>query len=296
VGVRRRGAVLAVATVALGTGAIALAGGPPPSDGDDFVFKKGGLRYSGDGRLADAGGAEAGCGTERWRLIGGGGGVSGTANAEVSALGPIDFVDLDGVRDDGWHVTGQGAPGAVATSFAICARGERLRYRTKHATASTAELRSAKVGCGDRRFHVTTGGAAVETFESFVSSSYPYDGKDRGGRPDDGWAGSVFDVGSGGFYVFAVCVRGDVDYRRGKRATIPTSSAVARKVGCSRRSHATGGGARVTGPINRGRITSTHPYDAQDPDQAPDDGWRTSAYNLSSGTASKLVPYAICLR
>jgi len=287
------------AVAALGTGAVALAGAPvPPNDGDDAVAKAGGLRYSADGRLADAGPVEAGCGPARWRTIGGGGGVTGTTSERsLRTLRPVDFDDADDAFDEGWSVGGIGPAGSVATAQAICARGERIRYRVKDAPPSPAELRSANVGCGGGGFRVTAGGVRIGSADSFISSSFPHDGGDRDRRPDDGWTGKVLDSGLAGFEVYAICVRGAVvDYRKKKPATIPTDSALTRRVGCGKKGHAVGGGARITDLINRGRIADTQPYDGPDADEAPDDGWRTTGLNLSSGAPRKLVPYAICLR
>ena len=44
-----------------------------------------------------------------------------------------------------------------------------------------------------------------------------------------------------------------------------------------------GGGERLTGSPNTGRLVGSFPYDEPDKDKIPDDGWQTKFYNLSGG-------------
>jgi hypothetical protein len=292
-------AVALTVVAMLGTAAVAGAGtDEPPSLGDDFVGKAHGVRYSFDSRLADAGQVEAGCGSQSWHLAGGGAAIGGTpSEARLSAVRPINFGDTDGKADDGWFVVGGGSLGAPASSGAICVRSAKLRYRIQQVPPSTADLRTAKLSCGGRGWHVTGGSAFIGTANSWVGSSYPYDGPDRGHVPDDGWKGHLLDLGSGGFTLHVICTRGDeVTYRRGKPGTIGGSDDLTRKARCPRSASVIGGGGRVGGLINRGRVYSTMPYDGPDPGGVPDDGWRVSAQNLSSGEERSLTAFAICLR
>ncbi len=123
------------------------------------------------------------------------------------------------------------------------------------------------------------------------------DGGDGGSTPDDGWQGRVLDTGggAGGFYTYAVCIRGQ-DLRYVKRGPIAISAgqSLGRRIGCKENEHVVGGGARMTGPADLGRLVSTFPYDDADADAVPDDGWQIRVYNLS-GLDRQVTAFAICL-
>ena len=300
----RRSQALAAALAALlgaliAGGSVAPAGiSMPPGDGDDLIAKSKGVRYSFDGRLADAGSAEAGCEVQPWRLTGSGAALTGTTlEAALAGLGPVAFGDSNDKPDDGSFAFGSGSDGAAVTAAAVCVRTGSMRYVRRELPPVTESPRVAAMSCGGGRWHVTGGGAYIDTAGSWVGSSYPYDGSDRNRQPDDGWKVHVLDLGAEGFFVFAYCTKSKrLTYRQTKPVTIATADDLTRRARCQRKSSVIGGGARVGGLINRGRIYATLPYDSGDQGNAPDDGWRASAQNLSGGEERTLKTFAICQR
>ena len=115
---------------------------------------------------------------------------------------------------------------------------------------------------------------------------------------DDGWQGRALDTvgGLGGFYVSATCVAGEqLRYVNGATATVDVGHAITRKAACNEDEHVIGGGARIGGLVDTGRLVVSAPYDGPDADSIPDDGWKAKAWNV--GVLPKLVgAYAICLR
>jgi hypothetical protein len=293
--------VLGVSSVmlALGVGGALARGGVDPNDGDDFVAATGGFRYAVDSALADSGPSLAGCGLPSRRVIGGGAAMSGDS-AQVflqTTIGADGSQDADQTRDDGWAAIGQGPPGAAVTAEAICRQGGGIRYRGP-VEVSPAGGRSVKVGCGGKRWHVASGGAILPPGD-WIHSSHPFDGKDRGGSPDDGWRARIFTAAPTKVVVTAVCSKRDtLKYEKRPPVTLGTdagsrSQSVA--VRCGPKWHAVGGGARVSGLINRARMHASFSVDAGDADPAPDDRWRSSARNLG-GLSASMTSFAICAR
>jgi hypothetical protein len=282
----------ALLALALGIG-LAVAGGPiDPDDGDDFVGKAGGLRYSQDSALADSGSANlAGCGPAKYHLIGAGEIVAGAADASYLRGGRgWDYTDPDSDFDDGFFAIGTGSPGAPLSVTAICRRSV-MRYRFKELPSKDQQV--ATLGCGGSAWHVTTGSPFLSQSTNFVNSSYPVDGGDRDHVPDDAWRVRVLSQ-TGGPSLHVVCARNvDLTYRKSKPVTLGSSQVKTRTVGCGRK-HVVGGGARLSGLINRGRLMATVPIDKADPGAVPDDAWRAKAFNIG-GTPTKLTGFAICL-
>lgn len=306
---RATSAILLGSILALAGGWIALAGSTTPNDGDQSISKAGPLRYSSESRLADSGEAQAGCGPLSRRLIGGGGAVSGiAADSYLKAQSPRDMnieppapdPDPDSHPDDGWGANGVGPPGAAVTSTAICRKGGAIKYRLKQIQPNANDQAAGKVGCGGKRWHVTTGTPFVGTAGGWINSSHPYDGGDRGKAPDDGWKIRAYVPAGFPISVYAICARKvKLAYKRAKPVTLGTSQpgpsrTRTRSTGCGK-GHAIGGGAKVSGFVNRGRLIATAPVDTGDPGKAPDDRWRVQAHNLG-GEPTKLKAFGICWR
>jgi len=305
--VRGRSALAASLAVAgaLAVGGAALAGEQEnPNIGDEVAGKAGGLRYSADSQAfnpANVGYAtnDAGCGHPSWHLVGGGSAASGPSDDVQLASGRgIDFTDPDDRVDDGFLASGYGATGGAITSFSICRPGGGVKYVRVEVPDGSSGLRTGQAHCGGRRWHVSAGSTFIATSESWTNSSHPFDGGDRDRTPDDGWRGRVFDTanGPGGFYIYAICLRGTaLRYGKAQPVTIADEEARTRVARCRRKEHVVGGGAKLTGPISRGRLIATHPSDSGDVGSVPDDRWRAGAFNVS-GLEKRLTTYAICLR
>ena len=287
----------ALAALAVGA-ALALAGGDEdPDDGDDFTGLAGGVRYAQDSQLADsAGAALAGCGSPKRHLIGGGTVITGLSDqSSIRGGRGWDHQDADDDFDEGWYGVGSGPAPAVLSVTAICRKGP-VRYRVKVLGSGPAE-RVVEIGCGGPAWHVTAGSPFLPQSENHVNSSYPIDGKDRDRVPDDGWRVRILS-GTGSPNLYAMCIRSSgLSYRKSAAVTMGTTGSAeikTRQVGCGRR-HAVGGGARVSGLINRGRLVASGPLDGADPDDVPDDRWFAKAHNLG-GTETRLTGFAICLK
>ncbi len=97
------------------------------------------------------------------------------------------------------------------------------------------------------------------------------------------------------FLVHAVCVRGEA-LRYVQRGPFPVAAGEAHRhrVACRPDEHVVGGGARLSGPEDRGRLVSSSPTDGGDAGDIPDDGWTSRVYNVA-GAAKRMTAYAVCL-
>jgi hypothetical protein len=91
-----------------------------------------------------------------------------------------------------------------------------------------------------------------------------------------------------------LCSVGDVEpsYRKTKFAT-PGKSRSSAKAACPGGSHVLSGGAKAPGPFKSQRIAESYPFDGDDANDTPDDGWRVSVDNLKRKNR-KASAYAIC--
>jgi hypothetical protein len=302
---RSLAALLLSPVLVVALSAPALAGGAvDPNGGDDVVGRAGPLRYSSDRSRFDAGAdgfaeTHVGCGGPRWHLIGGGAATGGSGTQAWLSFGrPFDGPDADDTGDDGWYTGGFGPDGARVTGYSICIRATSLRYRFRvKADAPSGERRSS-VMCGGPRWRTTSGSPLIAATGSWINASIPRDGSDAGNTPDDGWRGTAHDTaaGTGLFSMHVVCAR-DVRLRYAKRPAVgvPSGEPVVRRVPCRRSEHVVGGGGRISGPADQGRLVVSAPYDGRDPGRVPDDGWRVRAYNVG-GADKSLTAFAICLR
>ncbi len=229
----------------------------------------------------------------------GGGSLAGgpVSQAWQTSDRPTDYLDADMDLDDGWRGGGNGAASAELTAYSVCSRNDDIRYRQGDIAPSTSTLRSGSVACGGAAWHVTSGSVFIATTGSWVNSSYPWDGPDADHRPDDGWQGGIYDVngGTGGFSVYAICVRsGALRYVSQGPFSVAPGSAHRHRVACGPGEQVVGGGARLGGPEDRGRLVASFPSDGGDGDHIPDDGWTSRVYNVA-GAAKRVTAYAVCL-
>jgi hypothetical protein len=75
--------------------------------------------------------------------------------------------------------------------------------------------------------------------------------------------------------------------------SVPLAGFEDRTARCGGTWHAFGGGAQLSGPTISGQLESTAPYDGDDGNAQPDDGWLGEASNLGSVPLT-LKTYAIC--
>lgn len=293
---------------ALAFAGTALAGSFDPRPGDTTAGTAGGIKYVKDSAAFDPGNSNFAsdaiwCGSGR-RVTGGGAKLGGDPAAKfIEASLPrdvyLEYGDADDVHDDSWDASGYGPDGKSVTAFGICLRpgdfDAKLKYVYRDVPDSSTGNRSAQVGCGGR-YHAVGGGGLIAPSESWISSSYPIDGGDRGKTPDDGWKVRVFDPvgGVGGFVIEVICMRGaDLRYVKRKAGGVADGESAGPRARCGTR-HVVGGGLRIGGASDLGRAASSYPFDGADAKQVPDDGWKAIGYN-ASGPSTPVTTYAICL-
>ncbi len=152
-----------------------------------------------------------GCGAPTWHVTNGSAFIA-TTGSWVHSSFPRDGNDPGATPDDAWTGSVYDAIGGIGgfSVHAICARGLALRYVRRppvKVSSGTAVVRT--VTCKPRE-HVVGGGAHVSgpADRSRLLSSVPFDGKDAGGVPDDGWQSRVYGVSGGNKKVtaFAICL------------------------------------------------------------------------------------------
>jgi len=296
----RIAALAALAAVAVAA-PVAQAGGPPPAP--DRVFREGGVKYvqkritSGIG--SDVAGVQVPCGGKRWRAVGGGADlVQGFAPAVyLLQSSPFDWNavhggDADQKPDDGWEVflREEAGPDLLVDVWAICVRRGAVRYRRDDEDIGMGEGATARASCRRRDSVLGGGFFIVPVLVTEASILAPFDGGDRGSRPDDGWTVHGFNHTGIGSIVgaHAICGRDKGLSYRSKAAAAPsmlaTRSPTAR---CKGRAHALSGG----GSVGSGHIVESHPIDGPDRGKAPDDGWQVT---LVTAAGFKTRAFAVC--
>jgi hypothetical protein len=289
--------VAGVATFALC--ATAVAGTFDPRPGDVTIGTAGGNKYVKDPAHFDPSNVgfasdDTYCG-KKPHVTGGGVHLEGPPASRYMAVSrPIPFGDSNDLFDNGWDGSGFGTGTGKLTVFGICRHGH-LRYRHIDVPDAPSGNRFAKLGCGGGGYHVVGGGAFIATTNSWINSSYPYDGSDRDKRPDDGWAEKAMDTvgGLGGMTLDAICMRGHVHYETKRVSGVQPGSSASPAALCGKTDHVLGGGVQVRGPADQARAVSSYPIDRGDHGHVPDDGWQSAAYDLS-GSAKPVTSYAIC--
>ncbi|HKH14603.1 MAG TPA: hypothetical protein VKA47_08110 [Solirubrobacterales bacterium] len=148
--------------------------------------------------------------------------------------------------------------------------------------------------------HVVGGGAtplAVSNFnvQFWINRTTSFDGPDPDRVPDDGWIGRGFNRfgEQKSMFVFAICSAGAVRYAT-NHATAAPGAGVGTRAACPSGTHVAGGGAGLSGSATEAYLNSSSPYDSNDADHRPDDGWRARAYN-QGGPSKRLTVRAECV-
>jgi hypothetical protein len=168
---------------------------------------------------------------------------------------------------------------ALALAPGVAHAGTTLSYVTGDVTPLSANSNgSAHVRCPKGGgIHVVGGGQYVfSPFEAAtLTASTPFDGKDRGSAPDDGWRSTVRNFNAGDtLTVFAICASSPTTYKSDKFSTGPGRDARTARIHCPRGTHVTGGGVNL--PVayeDGGWLEASAPFDDIDGDAKTDDGW-----------------------
>jgi hypothetical protein len=300
VGMRRLAGIVAGAVAFLGTVALAGAGGATdPRPGDALLGKDGGVAYVSDPEFAAAASsvqAATACPnlpSSKWRIVGGGFSLVGGADSGQLVAGshPADlddeeFGDDDLALDDWWRVSADVSIGTTVTSYAICTKWDKLKYKNKAVPNSPSGERSHVVKCG--RGKVSGGGGSISTSNSYVSSMFPRKGKR--------WKFSAYDTtgGIGGMNNYVICARGrDFQIVKDEVSVPAGGSSVLLAAECFPGQSVVGGGAKSSGAPGTLSLRASQPYDTSDPDSIPSNGWAVRAFSTDPG-AQTLKVFAIC--
>jgi hypothetical protein len=151
------------------------------------------------------------------RLLGGGLQIPGPATTQfeeqLNSTHPVDN-DSDGAADDGWSGKLNVSTSTVARTphaIAVCQPpGDyRVRYRFTPRVVYPGTTPNIKTKCPAAKGWRVSGGG-IQGFFSRLRASVPFDSKDKGKAPEDGWRGSVR-TSSGAdpaaMLVHAICVK-----------------------------------------------------------------------------------------
>ena len=166
--------------------------------------------------------------------------------------------------------------------------GNGLTYPTNSVAAAPGSTKTAAVRCSNGT-HVLGGGQYLSSNygSALVSHSYPYDGRDRDSRPDDGWKaqGSALDAFVQ-INVSAVCAPVLPRYRRMSFEVDPNSALAGVEVPCGGQLEVVSGGSQ--GPVAV-RQTDGRPLDHG----GSGDGFELGFDNVADDS-QKVKGFAIC--
>ncbi len=187
------------------------------------------------------------------------------------------------------RVSASGNDNLTAYTMCTTAKVKYVEASKQHLAVATGKI---KVKCPNRK-HVVGGG--VDAGQRFIESTYPFDSKDKGSKPDDGWKATTSGLQAATVELTAACSPVEPRYTKETTALSPsTSSAVIPN--CKGDTNLASAGARLTGPIQYGSLNTMHPRDDADAGSVPGDEVVVNMGNDGSNPDSeKLTGWAICL-
>jgi hypothetical protein len=198
--------------------------------------------------------------------------------------------------NDGWAVNVKFDPSGSLDTWAICNKGARS-FRNSRRTLGADKTQKLTVRCSGGK-HVIGGGAKIvgPIADARMNSSYPFDSKDRGHKPDDGWRARGVNLSGDGltFRAFVICAEKQPVYRSSKVTLQPSTSSAAIPA-CPDNRALLSGGVRLTGPGTEGVVHALRPSDGADADATPENRMLANGENLPGASEEKrLTGYAIC--
>lgn len=225
------------------------------------------------------------------KIVTGGGFGTAALGIKPSALWPADGADSNSKPDDAYQVFVSASGNETLDSYAICA-DLKAKYVTKDNFAEAAAAGKVTAKCPRDR-HLVGGGASAGS--KLLASSYPYDSRDKGKKPDDGWKATVNGANASTFSAVAVCTRDQPTYRTRTIDLVPSQGSAAIPA-CKGNTHLTALGAHITGPVRFGDLREMRPRDLGDADSIPEDDALVNMGNSGTNPDSeKLTGWAICV-
>ena len=189
----------------------------------------------------------------------------------------------------------------VLSAYSFCKAG-KLRYPENDANVGAGKAKSLKVACPGRT-HVTGGGGRIEApaAEGWIGSTTPFDNRDRGKRPDDGWRITVFndDDSEHNAQVNAICQRRMPRYRAETTGTITAGVTVSFEHECLAGEPLIGAGVGVSTSAANAIARRVQPIDdlSDEPGNVPDDGIQVGeSITASAPGVYRVTAYVICKR
>lgn len=221
------------------------------------------------------------------KVSGGGWGQSGLSG-EMNDSFPLS--------NDGWAANVLFDPSGTLDVYAICNGGARS-FVDAERQLEAGKTQKLKVKCPGGK-HLMGGGAVIfgAIADARLNSSYPYDSKDQGSKPDDGWRARGVNLSGDDFtfQVFAICASKQFTYRSEKTNLGPSTSSGLSPF-CPNSEQVLSGGVRLSGPGPEGVVHALLPIDGGDGNTVPDDGFLANGHNLLGASGPKtLTGYAIC--
>jgi len=219
--------------------------------------------------------------------------ISGGGFSQSAFAGVLN--DSFPLAKTGWVVNVKYTPSGPLETFAICNEGGRsLNSRERLLKAN--RTRTVSASC-ERDKHVIGGGASIlgPIASARLNSSYPFDSKDPGKKPDDGWRARGINLASGDldFETFAICSRRLPTYKKGSLSLGPSGTS-GNSVFCPTGKVLLSGGIRLNGPADEAEVHYLAPRDGGDAGSLLDDGWLANAGNDAGGTTKNFRAYALC--
>lgn len=261
----------------------------------------GGVNYSGNSSSAPIvpNGVEIGPDAEcasGTRLVGGGVEIGGDfAESQFTRSAPGDESLASG---QSWVTVWANLAGSGKTASVTAACMDREVRRVRETkTVEAGGAAAVKVSC-PAGTQVSGGGfIEADAFQSYLNSSYPIDGGDRGSRPDDGWKVRVRNstAGSGKATVEARCVQFDPSYLVGGQFLIPPGVTITTDAACPTGAHVVGGGVRLGGAASEAHpVAMNLADDSTDANTVPDDSLHVVVGNAPSTDPKPIRMYAVC--
>jgi hypothetical protein len=187
------------------------------------------------------------------------------------------------------QVSASGTDNLTAYTMCTTAKVKYVEASRQHLAVSTGKI---KVKCPNKK-HVVGGG--VDAGSRVIESTHPFDSKDKGKKPDDGWKATTSGLQAATVEATAACSPVEPRYTR-ETTTLSPSSSSAVIPNCKGDTNLASVGARLTGPIQYASLNSMHPQDDGDAGSVPGDEVLVNMGNDGSNPDSeKLTGFAICI-
>jgi hypothetical protein len=194
------------------------------------------------------------------KLIGGGFSIDANpSTARAVSSTPYDE-NVGGDEYDAWRVVVDNLSTNTQlsiTEHAICAKVKTPSYESKTKPSPLDKRTTVKASCSKQAHVLGGGGLETSTFPGAQTlvTTIPFDSKDKGKAPDDGWKIAVDDNGQSGqtATAWAICAKIKGLHYRTRRFATPFNESFGLEQ-CGGNEYIVGGGLSQTGPVGENDI------------------------------------------